>query len=55
MLIKEEVVLVTKEMNAFCTAASTPAKRILSSPCSCVRQKEGSGLDTVASVITVVL
>lgn len=55
MLIKEEVVLVAKEMNALCTAASTPTKHVLSCPPSCVCQKEGSGLDIVASVITVLL
>lgn len=54
MLIKE-VVLVAKEMNAFCTAASTPTKHVLSYPSSCVCQKEGSELDIVASVITVLL
>lgn len=55
MLIKEEVVLVAKEMNAFCIAASTPANHGLSFPSSCVCQKEGSGLDILASVITVLL
>lgn len=53
MLIKEEVVLVAKEMNAFCIAASTPTKHVLSCPSRCICQKEGSGLDIVASVITV--
>lgn len=53
MLIKEEVVLVAKEMNAFCNAASTPTKHVLSCPSRGICQKEGSGLDIVASVITV--
>ena len=55
MLIKEEVVLVAKEMTAFCIAASIPTKHVLSCPSGCVCQKEGSGLDIVASVITVLL
>lgn len=55
MLIKEEVVLVAKAMNTFSTAASTSTKHVLSCPFSCVCQIEGSGLDIVASVITVLL
>lgn len=53
MLIKEEVVLVAKAMNAFSIAASTSTKYVLSCPFSCVCQIKGSGL--VASVVTVLL
>lgn len=55
MLIKEEIVLVAKEMNAFCITASTPIKHVLNCPSGCVCQKEGSGLDIVTLVITVLL
>lgn len=55
MLIKEEVVLVAKAMNAFSIAASTSTKYVLSCAFSCVCQIEGSGLDIVAMLITVLL